>query len=180
MGMALAPESLEFSLVPEPVRLRKNLTAKAKDLTSLGTLVMGVLAVASLLCLGMLQEKSFYLAKLNEHLESTVDEALLVEKKKETIRLIQNRLDAKRSALNVLLELHRVTPANAFYERITIESGGRLELRGKARGLPELDRLTRALAESDVIVGDVPSPRKNRTPDNQISFTVTSEVQEEE
>jgi Tfp pilus assembly PilM family ATPase len=49
LGMVLDPMALEFDLMPDPVRMRRNLTVKAHNLASFGMLLMGALIALSML-----------------------------------------------------------------------------------------------------------------------------------
>lgn len=170
-GMALAPENLQFNLVPETVSLRRNLELKARRLTTLGILITAVLAVSSAFSMTALQKRVQHLTGLKRERDATSEQAREVEKMKATSRMVMERLDSRRAPVNIMLELHRLTPPGRItYEAITVETGQRLILKGKAGAYTDIDTLQGNLGTSDIVFKDISRRGESKTPDGKIRF----------
>ncbi len=174
-GMAMAPETLQFNLVPETVTLRRNLETKARSLTWLGILLSGIMSLSSALSMAAMQYKVQNLTLLRRRLDTTSPQALRVEKWKYNTDMVLGRLDSTRAPLNITWELHRVTPPKAIiYDSIIIESDAmRLTLKGRARTYADIETLRQNLIASDIIYNDVTLGPQTKTPDgSRVRFEI--------
>lgn len=179
VGMAISPENLQFSLVPDTVRRRRSLAAKARALTAMGVWLIIAMGASSLWTATALQKKVMNLLGLDQMIKDIAEEAEDVRKKRETTLMIMDRLDSSRAPVNLLRELHRVTPATIGYDSISIEEGRRMVLRGRAAGYQDVSNLRSNLDESDVIPPDV-KPGPARKQDALIQFEVVCSALSEE
>ena len=174
IGMAMAPETLQFNLVPETVMLRRNLETKARGLTLMGIFLNGILSLSAAMSMAAMQQKVQNLTMLSRKHDAIAPQALQVEKWKYTTTMVQERLDSARSPVNVLLELHKVTPLRAvIYDSIALEADTmRLTLKGRARTYADIETLRQNLVASDIIYDNVTLGPQTRTPDGRVRFEI--------
>lgn len=149
VGTALAPESLEFNLTPESVRLRDGLEKKARSLTAFGMLVMAVLVSLSMYATLKLYMELGHLAKLRAELSKTSKSAWEVEREEAVINKVKSRQDPRFSMVNLLSEIHSLTPENVSFDALDVDTATdqvRLVGSGGARG--DVSILVRNLEQS--------------------------------
>jgi Tfp pilus assembly PilM family ATPase len=171
IGMAISPETLEFSLVPDTVRRRRSLAVKARVLTAMGVWLIVVMGMSSLWTATAMQKKVINLLGLDQMIKDIAEEVEDVRKKRETTLMIMDRLDSSHAPVSLLRELHRVTPVTIGYDSISIEEGRRMILRGRATGYQDVNTLRSNLDDSEVIPPDV-KPGPARKQDDLVQFEV--------
>lgn len=157
VGMAMDPGALEFALVPESVKMRRDLEIKARRLTAFGTMVLLLGVLLSVVAVVLLHQKLDVVMNLRRHLKQTEDQVKQVNRMSQTVGTIMERLDSSRAPVNILLELCRLTPPDVTYESIAFESDVSLVLKGRARRFPDVDLLRQNLELSNVIFPNVVS-----------------------
>jgi len=162
VGMAIAPEALEFSLVPESVKARRDLERKARNLTTLGSLSFLTAAFLSLMAIVMIHHKLEYLFKLRAKILETEKPAAEILKQKQTIVTVMERLNSTRSPVSILYELYKLTPPSVMYDSIVFDSERSLVLKGQANSFPDVDKLKGTLEGSMVIFPNVTCPKQTK------------------
>lgn len=157
VGMAMDPDALEFSLVPESVRMRRNLETKARRLTTMGIGVIAVGVLLSVLTIILMHQKLGVVIDLRERLRETEANVAEVNRMSQTVETIMERLDSTRAPVNILLELCKVTPPLVMYDSILFENEGSLVLKGHARSFPDVDLLRVKLETSSAMFPNVVS-----------------------
>ncbi|MEI6969970.1 MAG: hypothetical protein WCL44_00505 [bacterium] len=157
VSMALDPGAMEFSLVPEPVKMRRDLEVKARGLTAMGTLVLTVGVLLSVMAIVLMHQRLEVVMDLRARLNETEAQVAKVNRMSDTIGTIMARLDSTRAPVNILLELARQTPPAVVYDSIGFESEVSLILKGRARSFPDVDLLRQNLELSSVIYPNVVS-----------------------
>ena len=176
IGIALAPESLEFHMVPETVDMRRKLKTKAKNLTSSGIMLMVVASLASVLSLGSLQGKVAYLTKLRREVADKSVKAQEVQKMQQTSRMITARLDNSRAPLTIVTEMRRLTPREVVWESLVIDAEKEeVTLKARATEYPILDKLRGSMDGSKVMPENIDVKDEKTAPDGKmVSFTLTA------
>ena len=87
---------------------------------------------------------------------------------------------SRLAPVNMLAELHRVTPQKIRYETVQIEAGRSLTLKGKAIAWDDLYALRSALETSDRIFPVVESRQAQLDKNNQVDFLLVCTVAAEE
>lgn len=164
VGMAMDPDALEFALVPESVKMRRNLEIKARSLTALGTMVLILGVLLSAAAIVLLHKKIGVVMDLRQQLAQTDDQAKQVNRMSQTVGTIMERLDSTRAPVNILLELCKQTPPNVMFDSIVFESEVSLVLKGRARDYPDVDLLRQNLELSNVIFPNVVSRLQRKDP----------------
>jgi hypothetical protein len=157
VGMAMDPEALEFCLVPESVRMRRDLETKARRLTAMGSTVLLLGVLLSLSAIILLHQKLGVVIDLRKQLKETEEKVTVVNRMSQTVGTIMERLNSTRAPVNILLELCKQTPPAVMYDSIVFESEVSLVLKGRARSFPDVDLLRQNLELSDVVFPNVVS-----------------------
>lgn len=118
VGMALAPEQVEFNMVPDSVTVRKGLVSKARNLTALGMLVMTLLVSASLFASFKLFFKDDSLKSLQRELDKARPEVESVNKMMEINVLVRNNSDLRFTAVNLWLEVQGLRPGGVLFDAV--------------------------------------------------------------
>lgn len=109
VGIAGDPASLELSLAPESVRLRRAIVTKARRLTTLGVMIVTVLASISLFATVKLSFKLSRMKALQSELKATTPRIRAVEQMRDIVRVVSERADLRFSAFSVLTAIHTQT-----------------------------------------------------------------------
>lgn len=140
VGMALAPDDLAFNLVPDSVRLRKELVTNAKALTGFGVLLMLLLVCFSLYFTSRLFFEENRLNVLSSMLADTSSGAQEVARQSEIVEVARRRKAVDFTAFNLLSEIHAQIPEGVYFEEIDINTdeskivlSGSTESRGDVR-----------------------------------------------
>ncbi|MFC1498968.1 PilN domain-containing protein, partial [Verrucomicrobiota bacterium] len=120
VGMALAPQDLEFNLVPDSVALKRGLIQKAKSLTTLGIMIMTLLVSVSLYSILKLYFTRNYLDDLTKKIEKSSTIVAKIEEKQNMVQLIRKRRDFRFSAVNLLSSIHSLVPAEIYLETLDV------------------------------------------------------------
>lgn len=155
VGIALGPTALEFDLMPDPVRMRRDLTEKAHSLTSFGMLVMGLLMVVSMLATLKLLFRQGELDRLDGQSRLQAPRVREVQRMIDVIEVVKKRAGLRASSFRVLSALHPLVPADvvlfdAIARDVARDSPGRIELRGVAQSRQDIRLLVNRMEQSDL------------------------------
>lgn len=109
-GMALDLDRLDFRLVPESVRLRKELVMKARALNLLGCLIMTTLVLISMWSTLRYCFKYARLADVRQQVVSQEAEVRTMERKMRLVEVVQQRRDQTLALFNLLHAVHQALP----------------------------------------------------------------------
>lgn len=151
VGAGIKIRPLEVDLIPRTLKFRKGIEGSRKALTTMGTLLIGVVSLITLFSGAKIPHKKNYLNRLKQQRVLTRRAAEGTEKMKMKIKLVEERLDAKNSVLNIMDEIYRLTPQEIFYNRIEIDDERTIILRGRAATMSEIFNFITTLEESEKI-----------------------------
>ncbi|MCK5179636.1 MAG: PilN domain-containing protein, partial [Candidatus Omnitrophica bacterium] len=77
--------------------------------------------------------KNTYLTQIKKEIAKIEKVAGYVERMRRHIYLVENRLDAKGRSVNVLHEVHKLTPREIYFTNINIEEDEKTILQGRAK-----------------------------------------------
>lgn len=135
LGMAIKNKDLQLDLTSSELRIKRGMEYKRKQITLMGILTASVVTVMSLLFLISFYVKNRYLTEIKSRISKIEKEASQVERMRRYIDLVSSRLDAKRRSINILNEIHKLTPNNIYYADINIEENKRAVLQGRAEAM---------------------------------------------
>jgi Tfp pilus assembly PilM family ATPase len=149
IGIALAPSSADFNLCPETVRMRRNLVAKARSLTTLGMLVMTAFFSVSAYATAKYYVEKHRLDRLHAVFSSVQPVVKHVEAMQEIIKAVNKRQNPKLAAINVLEGVQKLVPEEALLDAVDVDLGLlQVTLRGAAVSRQEIRTLINNLEQS--------------------------------
>lgn len=132
IGMSLAAPALELDLTSSELRIKKQMEDRRKQITVTGVLALSILMMLSMLFSLIYYNKSHYMSELKKAIATIEKDALEVEKMRMAINLVKGRLDARKSSINILHEIARLTPKEIYFTNINIEEKKQTVLQGRA------------------------------------------------
>lgn len=110
IGMAIDPNRLDFRLVPDSVKLRKDLVQKARALALLGGLVVAAMVTMSLWGTLRFFFKAHHLANLKAEIAAQADIVRAIDQKMKIVDVVTKRGNVRAAMVSVLTELHKNLP----------------------------------------------------------------------
>jgi Tfp pilus assembly protein PilN len=130
--MAVRHKDLYLDLTSNELRIQKNMEEKRQQITWTGILAASLIMVVSLIVLIQVYFKTAYLEQIKKEIAKIEKVASRVERMRRQVYLVESRLDAKLRSINVLKEIHQLTPREIYYTNIDIEEEGKAVLQGRA------------------------------------------------
>ncbi len=152
MGLVLQRETDNsyINLLPDYMREKREKRKKLRKYVTTGILsVVAILLVLSVI-FHALRKRNNYLQLLMR--ENRVMHPLVskIDSKRKQLELIKEQLNPGSECLQVLSELHRITPGNIFLNSMVLDVGNIVTLRGQAKELSEVFRLNSLLEKSSL------------------------------
>ena len=147
-GIAINHRDIELDLTPEEARIHKLMEEKRKSLTVMGILILSSAMLLSSFLLAGIYTKNIYLGELKSKISKigkTADEARQMRMR---IDLVEKRLDANGSTINILYEIERLTPGEIYFTNINIEEKKQAILKGRALAMSDVFRFVTTLENS--------------------------------
>lgn len=175
LGAAAEAKGLQLNLIPESVRMRKGVIAKALQLTLTGILLLAVFGMLSLFVLSRTSRQEAYLAELTRMIKATEKTADETDAMRRKVAIVAERVGSKMIPAKVLVELYGIVGDGTAFTAIEISEGSKLVCRGNTETVADTVRLVNAM-ESSPLFQNVKSTRtvsgKDRT-----EFEVTCELE---
>lgn len=131
----LALEEMKVDLIPEEIRLRRSLEERGRDLIKTGIYIMTLFVMVVLMLVSKIYFKSIHLKNLDKKYGAFGEEARKLEKDYLEIGIIRNYLVNRGYSLDVITELHTITPLSIKLDDIRYEAQGKLAIRGTAESM---------------------------------------------
>ena len=179
VGMAAAPEQLEFNLIPDAVRIRRALLVKARSLTALGMLLMTALVALSTLGILRLYFKKSRQASLRQQISITGPRAEQVKMWKEVSEVLEKRRDLRFSSVALLAEIHRrsTEKLNVSFDVVDVSiENAKVMMRGTADNTGEVRALVKNL-ESSPLFKDVQEGETTRDRSGRYRFSLVCSLE---
>lgn len=148
-GMAISPNKVNLDLTLPELRIQRMMEEKRKQLTIMGILFTSIVMVISLLLLTVIYNKNVYLTKLKQKIARIENDANKVENMRMRIDVIERRLDAKGTSIDILNKILKLTPTEIYLTNITIEEKNKAVLRGRAFAMSDAIKFVTTLENSD-------------------------------
>lgn len=132
LGMAVKHKELKLDLTSNELRIQKNMEGKRQQITLTGILAASLVMVASLILLIQIYFKTTYLEEIKKEVAKIEKVAGHVERMRRQVYLAESRLDAELRSINVVKEIHQLTPREIYYTNIDIDEEGKVVLQGRA------------------------------------------------
>ena len=148
MGISLEAAALELDLTSSELRIKKQMEGRRKQITVTGVLVLSIVMMLSTLFFIVFYGKSNYLAEIKRSVANIEKDASEVERMRSSINLVKGRLDAKKSSINILNEISRLTPKEIYFTNINIEENKQTVLQGRAAAMSNVFEFVTTLENS--------------------------------
>ncbi len=148
IGMSLGAATLELDLTSSELRIKKQMEGRRKQVTMTGVLMLSIIMMLSTLFFIVFYGKSSYLAGIKKSIASIEKDASEVEQMRSAINLVKGRLDAKKSSINILNEIARLTPKEIYFTNINIEENKQTVLQGRAAAMSNVFEFVTTLENS--------------------------------
>lgn len=166
VGAGIKTRPLKIDLIPRALKVSKGMEISRRELTTMGTLLIGVVTLITLFSGTKIHRKISYLDGLKQQNLQIMKSAERIERMKMKIRLVEERLNAEDTILNMLDELFLRTPKTIYYKKMEIDEKRNIILRGRAATMSEIFNFITTLEESDKIANV------------KTNFTTTKETKE--
>lgn len=147
-GIAIKHKELSFDLIPSGMRIQKLMERKRKDLTVMGILFAAIVTMSSLLMLINVYNKNSYMEQIKQKIALVEKESNEIEKMRVSINLIENRLEAKGTSIDILNEVYRITSKEIYFTSITIEEKKQVTLKGRAFAMSDVFKFVTTVENS--------------------------------
>ena len=148
IGMSLGAAALELDLTSSELRIKKQMEGRRKQITMTGVLVLSIVMMLSTLFFIVFYGKSSYLAGIKKSIANIEKDASEVEQMRSSISLVKGRLDARKSSINILHEISRLTPKEIYFTNINIEEDKQTVLQGRAAAMSNVFEFVTTLENS--------------------------------
>ncbi len=145
----LGSRDLKVNLIPEEIKLKRQFEERGQELIKMSIYIICIILLIGGIFLNRLYFKGMYLAKLKKINQSMGEEAQILEKAMERIRIIKMYLKSRGYSLEVLSALYDVMPKEIMLTNIKVDAAGNFYLKGSARAMSNVFSFVSALEASD-------------------------------
>ena len=147
-GIAVKHKELELDLTPSGLRIRQLMDEKRRQLVVSGILFSAIIMLLSLILLANLYSKNAYLAQLDRKISRIQQDANDIEDMRRKLSIVEKRLDARGSSIDMLNEIYRLTPKEIYLTSIAVEEKNKITLKGRASALSDVYKYAKTLEDS--------------------------------
>ncbi len=130
-----AVPSPKVSLIPEEIRMRKNIEERGRELIKAGIFTLSIALVLSMIFVSKIYFKSLFLQNLKMKYATVGEEAAKLEKSFGRATTVANYLSTRGYSLEVLADLVTLAPSDLELGDIRYESQGKFSLGGTAESM---------------------------------------------
>jgi len=180
VGMALAPNLLDFDFIPDVVRLRARIADQARRWAVAAGLLITAMVSASLYGMLATGYRVNSLSKVTTSTDALQDRVVRVERMLEVVRATNERLDSRFLPEHLLPVIHRAVPEGVYLETLDLDVGrSRFTLGGSAPSRRDIRELIRMLEESPFFKGVEEGGRTAMDRSERFTFQVVGRFEEE-
>jgi len=145
----LTGKSLKVSLIPEEVKLKRIFEERTKQLIRMTVNAMIILILVGSFFISKAYFEGTYFKKLKDYNETIQDEARVLERNMERIRIIKHYLKSRGYSLQVLTAIYEVIPNNIMLTNIKMDTQRNLNIKGTGRAMSNVFSFVSALESSN-------------------------------
>lgn len=148
LGLSIETPRKRISFVMPEVQIRKSLRERSREIILLGSLLMFIFIVISLVFAQKLYNRLSYKTLLENKYQDVKDDVVRLEDMSRKIKLVKEALNSRALGLNCLYEINMLTPPEIVIKTLTFEADGKLTLRGQALAMSDVYKFNSALENS--------------------------------
>ncbi|MFA4981050.1 MAG: pilus assembly protein PilM [Candidatus Omnitrophota bacterium] len=156
-GIAVRDNDIELDLTPQDIRLRRMMENKRRELMFTGILSVSIIMLACMILVTNISNKNSYLAQLKKKISQIESGANEVDRMRTRMGLIEKRLDANGSSIDMFIEILNLTPPDISLTFISIEEKQKVVLKGRARAMSNIFKFVTTLEGSRMFSGVKPT-----------------------
>ncbi|MCX5703348.1 MAG: pilus assembly protein PilM [Candidatus Omnitrophica bacterium] len=122
VASGLCLDEMKVDLIPDEIKMRRNLEEKGRDLIKTGSYIMTIFVLIIFILVNKIYFKGAYLKDIDKKYQSLDQEAKKLEKSFTEVSLIRNYLLNRGYSLEVLVELHNLAPLNLKLDDIRYDT----------------------------------------------------------
>jgi Tfp pilus assembly PilM family ATPase/Tfp pilus assembly protein PilN len=145
----LFPKLMKVSLIPEEIKLKRTFEERAQELIKMSIYIICLMLIAGSFFVSELYFKGQYLKRLQKQNAITDQEAQILEKAMEKMRIVKHYLANRGYSLEVIAALYDVLPKEVMLTNIKMDTERKLNLKGTARAMSNVFSFVSALEASD-------------------------------
>jgi len=123
---------MKINLIPEEVKVRKSIEERGRDLIKTGVFILTIFILAFFILICRIIFEGEYLKNLNSRYAILDKEADKLEKYFVRIGAVKNYITKRGSSLDVLAELHSITPLDIELSEVRYDDQGKISVKGTA------------------------------------------------
>ncbi len=150
IGLMLDPGRPALDFSPLDMKMERRERARKKKFAVTATLLAAIFFVGLMIFLEGVYSKTLILRRMDAQLKRLEQETSGIQKDSARIELIKKRLDAKSSAIEVLVELYKNAPPGAYLTAIVYDESGTVSLRGTSTVISDVYKYVKALKASPI------------------------------
>jgi Tfp pilus assembly PilM family ATPase len=148
-GAALAPDALQFNLVPDVVRMRKDMVVSAKRFSIFVMMVMTVLVTFSMFSIIKISLIKKRHQLLQEKYEATLSATESVEEMRDLIKIVNDRENPRYALITIVNHLHDLAKGDLNFHAADLDmETKKIILGGTAGQSRDIRTLVNALEQS--------------------------------
>jgi len=140
---------MKVSLIPEEIKLKRAFEERAQDLIKMTIYIICLILIAGSFFVSELYFKGVYLKKLKIKNKITSEEAMILEKAMEKMRIVKHYLSNRGYGLEVTAALYDILPKDIMLTNIKMDTEKKMHLKGTARAMSNVFSFVSDLEESD-------------------------------
>jgi hypothetical protein len=151
-GLALAADDLELDLIPDTIKSKKAIIAKASKMTAFSVLLCVALASVALWAVTTYFMARARLRGLQDEVRRTEPKVRLIERQKKALGLVAERNDAKLKVVELLAAIHELT-AGLYLDAVEYDAERRqIAVEGTAKSMRDISGLVQKMEQSPLFI----------------------------
>ncbi len=143
-------ETVQVDLIPEEVKMQKNIAQQAREMGKAGILVAVLLLMISGNFISKVHFKSSQLDGLRQRYYPRHQEVAVLEKIAAQTRLVKDYLNSRMVGLEMVSELYNLIPEEIYLNSINMDEQGRITIQGVSESMSRVFSFVTSLEESDM------------------------------
>lgn len=135
ISLLMASADVKINLIPDEVKLKIDLESRGRELIKTGILAFAVFILVCFILISGICFKGLYLRELDVRYKKIEGETKSLESKFAGLNAIRSHLASRGYSLEILTELHNITPEDVALDDIRYEGKGPFSVRGTAESM---------------------------------------------
>ncbi len=135
MAPLFSLEEMKVNFIPEEIKIKRSLEERGNDLIKVGVLTLTIFILIFFILLSKIYFKGAYLKNLSNKYQMLDQESQKLEKESLKVRTVRNYLSSRGFFLEVLTELHNISPLGLELNDIRFDEQNKFSVRGSSESM---------------------------------------------